>query len=82
MQDESRHASPGPLLMTEEGYRQLCLIREHVHFMAQLVGTNPGRVESLKPEALTWWITRVAHDVNAILEATTRPTVPGRHDRH
>ena len=56
--------------LTAEAYVQLCLLHEHLRFMARLVETGATanlEDEYLRPDALTWWISRVHRDLDEIV---------------
>ena len=64
---------PAVYALPEHAHLELIQLRDHLRLMAQLTecGSNASRHDArLRPDALAWWFTRLARDVDGIVDAT------------
>jgi hypothetical protein len=71
-------------LLPPEAYLKLCLIRDHLHFMARLFeagGTANLEDDDLRPDAWAWWIKHVYRDVDTIMQSADWSGFPDAQER-
>ncbi|BCT92493.1 hypothetical protein LYSHEL_15170 [Lysobacter helvus] len=71
MQPSAR--APTVYALPETAHVELIQIRDHLRLLAFLAdtGSNASRHDAeLRPHALAWWFTRLARDIDGIVEAT------------
>jgi hypothetical protein len=69
-----RHTpAPTVLVLPESAHLDLIQIRDHLRLLARLTDTGTAASEHdnlLRPDSLAWWFSRLARDLEEIVDAT------------
>ena len=66
--------APREYILPETAHLELIQLRDHLKLLVQLTDTggNASRHDTLlRPDALAWWFSRLARDIDGIVDATS-----------